>query len=150
MNSKLSKDHKRWTKAKWKSRGLLWTSEEEFEEIYSRVINSTHCELCKNQYTCNKNRQMDHVHYIDNKFGWFRNVVCNRCNTKKFDNKMLFTNTSGYKGITKTYRDDCKQGFLWQFQAMIDGKHKIIKSSADFDKLVKFADKWKIDNKYNT
>tara|TARA_R110002126_G_scaffold4148_3_gene22216 strand:- start:157 stop:609 length:453 start_codon:yes stop_codon:yes gene_type:complete len=150
MNSNLHKNHKRWTKAKWKYRGLLWMSEEEFEEIYQLYILSTHCELCNNPYKSNRDRQMDHIHYIDNKFGWFRNVVCTRCNIMKSDNKLHSNNTSGYKGISKIFRDDCKQGFLWQFGAMVDSKYKTIKSSADYDKLVKFADQWKLDNNYNT
>jgi len=150
MNSKLSKDHKRLNKAKWKTRGLIWTSEEEFEEIYLRVINSTHCELCDKPYKSNNDRHMDHIHYIDDKFGWFRNVLCNRCNIRKSDRKIPSNNTSGYVCITKHLRNDCKQGFLWQFQAIVEGKCKVIKSSVDFDKLVKFADQWKIDNHYNT
>ena len=150
MNSKLHKYHKSNTKNQWKQKGLFWTSKEEFEEIYQRYFESTHCELCNKPYKNSKDRNMDHIHLIDNKFGWFRNVVCIRCNVKKFDNKMLSTNTSGYKGISKHIDNHCKQGFLWQFQAMVEGNSKTIKSSIDLDKLVKFADKWKIDNKYYT
>ena len=149
MNSKLHKSHKRFTKFSWKNRGLLWTSEEEFEEIYSRVIDSIRCELCNKPYKSNQNREMDHAHFIDNKWGWFRNVVCTRCNTKKSDRKQR-NNTSGYIGICKQIDKTCKQGFMWQFEAMVEGKQKNIKTSVDFNKLVKFADKWKIDNNYNT
>ena len=35
-------------------------------------------------------------------------------------------------------------------EAIVNGKQITIKSSVDLDYLKKFADKWKIDNKYNT
>ena len=149
MNSNLPKYHKARTKSHWKLRGLLWTSEEEFEEIYQRYFESTHCELCNKPYKSNFDRHMDHAHFID-KFGWFRNVVCNRCNGLRSDKKIPSHNTSGYKGISKNSQKDCKQGFLWVFQVHIDTKTITIKSSTDLDKLIKFADKWKIDNNYNT
>ena len=150
MNSKLYKKHKRYTKARWKHTGLIWTSQEEFEEIYERVITSTNCELCNKPYKSNLDRHMDHAHHIDNKYGWFRNVVCNSCNHLRSDYKIPSDNTSGYRGISKEVRNDYKQGFAWVFQATINGKHKKIKSSVDFKYLKKFADQWKIDNNYNT
>jgi len=146
----LNKCHKKWTKSKWKRYGLLWTSEEEFQEIYERVITSTNCELCNKPYKNNRNRHMDHIHYIDNKYGWFRNVVCSSCNHLRSDNKIPSNNTSGYLGINKKIRKDCKQGFFWEFQAYINGKQKIIKSSVDFKYLKEFAIQWKIDNNYHT
>ena len=38
----------------------------------------------------------------------------------------------------------------WRFRLNIDGKQKTIKTSIDLEKLIQFADKWKIDNNYNT
>jgi len=146
----LNKDHKKWTKARWKQHGLLWTSKEEFEEIYERVITSTNCELCNKPYKSTKDRHMDHIHYIDDKWGWFRNVVCTHCNLLRADNKQYKNNTSGYPGISKQIRKDYKQGFIWEFQVYINGKQKAIKSSIDFKYLKEFADQWKIDNNYNT
>tara|TARA_R110000824_G_C14687914_1_gene621082 strand:- start:6 stop:458 length:453 start_codon:yes stop_codon:yes gene_type:complete len=150
MNSKLHKYHKCRAIADWKRGGLIWTSEEEFEEIYQRYIDSIRCELCNKPYKSTKDRHMDHAHYIDDHWGWFRNVICNSCNSRKADNKIPSNNTSGYIGISKQVRKDCKQGFRWVFGAYVNGKNKTIKSSIDFNKLVKFADQWKIDNKYNT
>ena len=150
MNSNLHKHHKAKTKFSWKNNGLLWTSEEEFEEIYLRLITSIHCELCNKPYKSNRDRQMDHIHLIDNKFGWFRNIVCTSCNKLRSDNKIRSDNASGYIGIGKYITKNCKQGFIWNFRVTVNGKQKTIKSSIDFDKLVIFADKWKIDNKYNT
>jgi len=150
MNSNLHKGHKSWTKASWKRLGLLWTSEEEFEEIYQRVISSTHCELCDKPYKSIKDRQMDHIHYIDDHWGWFRNVVCTSCNALRSDRKMSANNTSGYIGISKHFGKTYKQGYFWDFSATINGKKETIKSSIDYDKLVKFADQWKKDNNYYT
>ena len=149
MNSNLHKNHKRWTKDRWKQHGLILSSQEEFEEIYSRVISSTNCELCDKPYKSNQDREMDHAHCIDNKWGWFRNVVCTSCNAKKSDRNQI-NNTSGYIGISKHYDKCSKQGYNWVFRAIIDGKNTQIKTSTDFDKLVKFADQWKLDNNYNT
>jgi len=147
----LKKDHKKnLTKANWKHRGLLWTSQEEFEEIYERVITSYNCELCNKPYKSNQDRHMDHAHYIDNKFGWFRNVVCRSCNFLRSDNKINSKNTSGYPGISKRNIKACKQGFNWEFQVYINGKRKTIKTSIDLEYLKKFADQWKIDNNYHT
>ena len=150
MNSNLPKRHKTNFKTKWKYRGLIWTSEEEFEEIYQRYITSTHCELCKKPYKSNNTRHMDHIHCIDNKWGWFRNVVCSRCNLLRADKKIQSNNTSGYRGIIKHLNKAYKQGFTWVFQVSINGKSKSIKTSIDLDYLKKFADHWKIDNNYHT
>tara|TARA_R110002153_G_C12901227_1_gene452197 strand:+ start:51 stop:500 length:450 start_codon:yes stop_codon:yes gene_type:complete len=145
----LSKNHKHFTKYSWKKQGLVWTSEEEFEEIYLRVISSTNCELCKKPYKSKRDRQMDHIHCIDNKFGWFRNVVCTRCNALRSD-RIQSNNTSGYIGIFKDYNKKCKQGFIWRFYITVNGKEKKIKSSTNKEWLIEFAKQWKIDNKYHT
>ena len=150
MNSNLHRYHKKDTKCSWRRQGLILTSKEEFEEIYQRYILSTNCELCNKQYKSTKDRHMDHIHFIDNKWGWFRNVVCTSCNGLRSDNKIKKHNTSGYVGITKHLDKKCKQGFIWNFEATVNGKKKQIKSSIDLDYLKEFADKWKIDNKYNT
>ena len=149
MKSNYFKYHKISTKHNWKNKGLLWTSEEEFEEIYLRVISSTNCELCKKPYKSTKDRQMDHEHCIDDKWGWFRNIVCRRCNHRKSDRKQA-NNTSGYIGISKLPNKKCKQGFIWVFRAYVNGKRKQIKKSVDLEYLKKFAEKWKIDNDYYT
>ena len=58
------------------------------------------------------------------------------------------TNTSGYTGISKLKKKDCKQGFIWIFNVSVNKKVKLIKSSVDYDKLVEFADNWKKINNY--
>jgi len=147
MNSELPKKHKNDTKFNWKTYGLIWTSEEEFEDIYERYIASTNCELCDEPYKNNYDRHMDHIHYINNKWGWFRNVVCRSCNSLKYDRKQA-NNTSGYIGIWKEKSIRYTQGFIWVFEVTLKGKNKIIKRSVNLEYLIKFATKWKLDNNY--
>ena len=140
---KLYNKHKAITKRSWKKHGLIMDN---FEEIYNKYIYAIHCQLCNKQFKNTKDRQMEHCH----KTGQFRNIVCNKCNLLKKDRKINSNNTSGYKGISKRNDKNYKQGFYWTFRVNIDGKRKTIKTSVDFEKLVKFADQWKKDNNYYT
>jgi len=137
-------------KNNWRQMGLILSSEEEFDEIYERYINSNNCELCNEPYINNYDRHMDHIHFIDDKWGWFRNVICRICNRKKADNKMRIDNTSRHKLIHKRFRKNYKQGYTWEFRVYIDGKYKTIKSSIDLDFLIKFRDDWTKKNNYYT
>jgi len=141
----LTKYHKTNTKWIWKKNGLIVT-EEEFETIYYMYIYTSQCDLCNKEFKNTMDRQMEHNHTT----GEFRNIVCRSCNMLKYDVKKQSNNTSGYKGISKLKRKSCKQGFIWIFNAYINGKRKTIKSSIDKEKLIEFANKWKNDNNYNT
>jgi hypothetical protein len=138
----LKKEHKRKTERNWKIWGL---NMDNFEEIYKKYIYSTHCELCNKEFPTTRDRHMDHNHAT----GEFRNIVCHKCNMLKSD-RFNKNNTSGYKGISKQTTPNAKQGYIWRFEAYIDGKRKIIKASVNKEKLIEFADKWKIDNNYHT
>ena len=129
----------------WKKDGLKVT-EEEFQSIYYMYIYTSHCELCNKEFKSVYDRHMEHNHET----GEFRNIVCNSCNLMKYDVKIRKNNTSGYPGICKHKKKKSKQGFTWIFQANINGKQKKIKSSVNYDWLVEFAIKWKIDNNYHT
>lgn len=139
----LKKKHKSKTKYGWKRYGLIMDN---FEEIYKDYIHATHCDLCGKEFTKSIDRQMEHDHQT----GEFRNIVCSSCNSLKKDRKQSANNTSGYVGIHKRKDKKMKQGFTWRFIAVVNNKNKTIKSCKDFDKLVKFADKWKKDNNYHT
>jgi hypothetical protein len=134
-------------KKDWKSQGMIF-NDFEFEYWYNKYIFATHCTLekCKKPFKSSKDRQLDHNH----KTGVIRDIICHSCNLRRKDNKIYSNNTSGYEGICKYVDLRCKQGFFWKFQAMIDGKQKLIKSSVNYDKLVEFAEKWKKENNYNT
>ena len=141
----VAKYHKTYTKSSWKKNGLI-VSEEDFESLYYMYIYATQCELCDKEFPNTRDRQMEHNHSN----GEFRNIVCRSCNQLKSDVKINSNNKTGYKGICKGITKRCKQGFIWRFEAYIDGKKKQIKTSVDKEKLIEFADKWKIDNNYNT
>ena len=131
----------------WRQRGLILTSKQEGEEIYNRYINSTQCEKCGNEYKSTLVRHMDHSHDIHDKYGYFRNVLCNSCNLKRC--KIHSTNTSGYSGINKHLDKCCKQGYHWDFFIHIDGIQKQIKTSTNKEWLIEFAKKWKLENNYD-
>ena len=141
------KYHKADKKYDWRRQGLILSSEEEFEEIYDRYINSTNCEKCGKEYKSTRDKHMDHAHTIHDKYGYFRNILCRSCNTKRC--KISKNNTSGYNGIFKEPSKYCAQGYIWVFRVSINGKQKAIKSSTNKELLIKFATKWKIDNHYN-
>ena len=139
---KISKKHNTDTKCNWENYGL---NMDNFEEIYNEYIYATNCDLCGKEFQNTRDRQMEHDHQT----GQFRNIVCISCNLLKKDRKQS-NNTSGYKGICKQINKRYKQGFIWVFTARVNGKYKHIKTSANLDKLVEFADKWKKDNNYHT
>tara|TARA_R110000803_G_scaffold210342_1_gene281883 strand:- start:2824 stop:3261 length:438 start_codon:yes stop_codon:yes gene_type:complete len=140
---KLSKDHKKNAVATWKTRGLI---HDDYDALYQAYIYATNCDLCGIEFKNKTQRQMNRNR--DN--GEFCNFTCISCKGRKIDIRMNSNNKSGYKCIYKQMVKGSKQGFTWIFQPCIDGKRKRIKSSIDKEKLIKFADKWKIDNKYNT
>ena len=143
---KLPKRHKYFTLLNWTRQGLV---HDDKDSLYDEYIYLTNCDLCGIEFKDTKDRQMEHEH-IDGKYGPFRNFTCNSCNLRKSDVKIRTNNTSGCKGISKYKDKHCKQGFIWEFRAMINGKNKKIKTCIDFDKLVEFAEQWKKDNNYNT
>ena len=141
----LHKYHKIMTKYRWKKQGLI-CNDNEFEAIYEKYITSRKCDICNKTFKNTRDRQMEHNHAN----GEFRNIVCNKCNCLKSDKKIPSNNTSGYTGISKCTNKECKVGFNWHFRVNINGKRRTIKTSTDLDFLIKYADKWKLENNYNT
>ena len=136
----VNKKHKSNTKYKWKSRGLIFTTQE-FQTIYERYIKSSFCELCGIKYKNSRDRHMDHDHST----GKFRNIVCCKCNTWKSDKKSRPTIT-GERFIT-TREDKCVvQGFLYIFQFSRSGKNIIHKASKDLEKIIEFRNKFIDEN----
>ena len=112
----------------WKRRGLIWTTQEEIDEIYNRYLNSKYCEIfvCSKEYKNSKDKHMDHDHQ-NGKYGPFRNVLCKSCNSKMRDD-----NTSGIPNIywNKQYKG-------WEYQIEINGQ-KHSKKSKDKDWLLEY------------
>jgi len=92
----------------WKRLGLVVTSEEEMEEIYERYLASEKCEKKGCEYTEKNIKHMDHMHLIG-KYGYFRNILCHRCNVND-----KVTNTSGVPNV-------CKTGYGWIYEKMVNG-----------------------------
>ena len=92
----------------WKQRGLLCNSDEEYEQIYSRWLNSEKCEKKGCKYEEDNIKHMDHDHST----GLFRNILCHRCNSN--DNS---SNTSGTPNVF--YH---KQSNAWFYQKMFKKK----------------------------
>ena len=121
----------------WKRRGLIWTTQEEIDEIYNRYLNSKYCEIfvCSKEYKNSKDKHMDHCHTTHK----FRNVVCQSCNVK-----MRYDNTSGIPNI---YWDKTNKG--WKYQIEIKGKiHN--KCSKDKDWLLEYKKDYENKYLYNT
>ena len=144
----MKKYYKAMKRGDWRHQGLVFCCEEEFDEIFERYINSTHCEICNKKYKSSIDRHMDHEHLINEKFGAFRNVLCNSCNHRRSDVKMSSNNTSNVKNIIKQISKTCKRGYIWSFQVTLNGKNKTIKYSTNKEWLIEFAEQWKIDNNY--
>jgi hypothetical protein len=142
----LSKDHKRKTLYNWINVYKLKETEERIDEIYNQYIQATHCDLCNKTFTKTIDRVMDH----DHKSGAFRNILCNKCNLRKADINLQPNNVSGFSGICKEIRKDSKLGYRWKFKAVVDGKHKVIKTSSDLEWLKTYALDWKLNNNYHT
>ena len=116
MPFKLTKRHKTDKKYDWKYKGMIFTPEE-FEEIYNKYIYATNCELCDVLFPNTRNRQLDHCHET----GKIRNIVCQKCNIYKRDNKPKKNNT-GEKYIYKIKNKDYKQGYCFRVSIRRDAK----------------------------
>jgi len=105
-------DSKRGKILRWKRMGL----KDDFNMVWDRFINSTHCENPK----CNvlygekgdgngnwKCMDHDHTPGMENNF---RNILCNNCNVN-----LKLNNTSGTPNI-------CRQHSGWQYGKSINGK----------------------------
>ena len=126
----------------WKQRGLKETNER-MEEIYWIRECSLNCEKCGKEFKNSRDRHMDH----DHKTGKFRNILCNLCNIKRCE--ISKNNTTGHLNIYKRYSNRYKQGYIWIFYITKNYKHVNIKSLVDKEKLIKFAENWKKENKYS-
>jgi len=101
----IRKQHKTESKYRWKKRGIIFTLEE-FEEIYTKYIYATNCELCNVLFPNTRNRQLDNCHKTEK----IRNIVCSKCNLQKQDYNSKKPNT-GEKYISKCKNNNYTKGY---------------------------------------
>ena len=66
-------------KTKWKSRGLIWDTEEEFISIWNEYVNTTCCSHCSYVFDEKNWKCMDHDHTTHR----FRTILCWVCNINR-------------------------------------------------------------------
>jgi len=143
---KLSRKHKGNFKYQWKKRGMIFT-DEDFEYIYQQYIYCKNCDLCNKEFKSSLDRHLDHDHNT----GEVRNIVCNKCNSRKKDN-MSNTNTKE-KHIHKIKLRSGNYSYLFVIRIRLKDntrKYLVHKYSQDIDYLVKFRDNWVKENNYYT
>ncbi len=57
----------------WKRRGLIHP---DYDELYTRYLSATNCEVCRKELNDSFDRCMDH----DHETGLFRQFLCRNCN----------------------------------------------------------------------
>tara|TARA_R110002074_G_scaffold136987_1_gene281881 strand:- start:63 stop:485 length:423 start_codon:yes stop_codon:yes gene_type:complete len=123
-------------KSQWKSAGLVMDN---FEEIWTRYINTDKCELCNKDFLKRSDRVMDHCHTT----GKFRNVVCRACNNRKRD--VVLSNT-GEMHISKTKCSNYKQGYGYRINIKRNKKDLFAKRTKTLEDAIKCRDEFMRDN----
>ena len=122
--------HRSLMKAKWKYRGLICREGETYDDIYDKVFSATNCELCNLSFETRENiRRMDHDHNT----GYFRKVLCNKCNVI-FDAKLSERNKTGHKWISPRINKQRPEKIFVSFQYQRKGFKR--KTSLSLTKLI--------------
>ena len=90
--------HQQITIINWKRSGLLCRDGETYKDIYYHVMSINNCQLCQIEFNKEKSNQvrcMDHDHNT----GYFRKVLCRRCNNG-FDRQISKNTKTGHMWIT--------------------------------------------------
>jgi len=111
--------HQQMTIRNWKKYGLICREGESYQDIYSFVMSIEKCNLCNikfNNENHSQKRCMDHDHNT----GYFRQVLCRRCN-KQYDKepqKLKKNNKLGHmfisRNITKNKSGNYSMGFRYE------------------------------------
>ena len=132
----LHKHHKSKSKAKWKSRGIIFRDGGHFNYVYYEYIHATNCELCNKLFPNSINRHLDHNH----KTGEVRNIVCSKCNQNKKDNK--FCSNTGERFISKCKNKEYKTGYGFQIRIYRNGNAILNKARTTLEEAILIRDKF--------
>ncbi len=128
----VKKYHDTMTIKNWERRGLICREGETYKDIYSFVMSIENCNLCNikfNDENYNEKRCMDHDHST----GYFRQVLCNKCNVK-FDLPLNKTNKTGHMWINPRPQKNKNGKIYVDFQYQREGFK--IKRSVSLTKLI--------------
>jgi hypothetical protein len=117
----LYKRHKYLKRWDWERLGIIFLDDYHFEYIYNEYIRATNCDLCNKLFTKSRDRHLDH----DHETGEIRNIVCNKCNCIRKDNK-AYRNNTGEQNISKIKHKKYKTGYCFRIQIIRDGKYVLI------------------------
>ena len=131
----LKKYHKNRKKADWKKLGMK-IDEDDFDYVYNEYIHATNCDLCNKLFIKSNDRQLDHNHET----GEVRNIVCQKCNRHKKDNKS--SNNTGERFISKRKNKSYKSGYCFEIKISRDGKTILNTSKNTLEKAILIRDKF--------
>tara|TARA_R110002126_G_scaffold256388_1_gene399408 strand:+ start:43 stop:486 length:444 start_codon:yes stop_codon:yes gene_type:complete len=125
----LYKDHKYSKKSNWKKNGMK-IDPDDFDYVYNEYIHATNCDLCNKLFLNTRDRQLDHNH----KTGEVRNIVCQKCNHRKEDYKII--NTTGERFISKCKDKKYKLGYCFRIRISRDGNFILTNARNTLEKAI--------------
>ena len=128
--------HKYFCRTRWENYGIIFVDDEHFEYIYNIYIHATHCDLCNKQFLKSRDRQLDHCYET----GDPRNIVCNRCNSLRKDNKLQSNNKTGERDISKCKNKEYTSGYCFYIRIRRDGKDILLKRRKTLEEAIKCRD----------
>jgi hypothetical protein len=133
----LYKRHKYLKRWDWERRGMIFVDDDHYDYIYNEYIRATKCDLCNKEFLKSLDRQLDHCHIT----GDPRNVVCQKCNIHKKDNKPKNTNT-GENNIHKRKHIRYKNGYVFEIKIRRDGKYILHTLRTNLEAAIKCRDEF--------
>ncbi len=128
----LRKYHKRMCRYDWTRRGMIFVDDYHFWYVYNEYIHAKNCDLCGKEFPNTRDRCLDHCYNT----GDPRNVVCQRCNLIRKDNKPRKTNT-GENYIHKCKDTHYKTGYGFRIRIRRDGKHILATTRKTLEQAIK-------------
>ncbi len=139
MSEAEKKERRRISNKKYYDNNIEKLKKDRDDNKEKTALNSERCEKCNEKYTKKNVKCMDHIHK-DGKYGKFRNILCNACNSKT-DRKIQINNKSGISNISW-----CNTHKRWAYYKEINGK---IHRKYFFNKSLAISYKKDYEEQYN-